>query len=130
MLLYYLYLVYVNLFKELFLFVYFRFESGCKGKHFIFNHQIISKVFSKIILKPKTVLPAKRSAKIILLKPNLQIIQEIYFQKITDQNRPRSQHVKLLTPRFSYKAGAKVQDFHIQSKYLCLLFYKQTHFLY
>jgi len=58
------------------------------------------------------------------------MFRKIYFQKKTDQNRPRSQHVKLLTPRFSYKAGAKVQDFNIQSKYLCLLFYKNIHFLY
>ena len=33
-----------NRFKELF-FMCFRLKSGCKGKRFIFNHQMFSKVF-------------------------------------------------------------------------------------
>ena len=33
-----------NRFKELF-FMRFRLKSGCKGKRFIFNHQMFSKVF-------------------------------------------------------------------------------------
>ena len=38
-----------NRFKELF-FMCFRLKSGCKGKRFIFNHQMFSKVFLNFFL--------------------------------------------------------------------------------
>ena len=52
-----------NRFKELF-FMCFRLKSGCKGKRFIFNHQIFSKVFFQFLsggwlYAPKGLIPSR-----------------------------------------------------------------------
>ena len=39
-----------NRFKDLF-FMCFRLKSGCKGKRFIFNHQMFSKVFFELFFQ-------------------------------------------------------------------------------
>ena len=48
-----------NRFKELF-FMCFRLKSGCKGKRFIFNHQMFSKVFFEFFFR-RLVACSKRS---------------------------------------------------------------------
>ena len=52
-----------NRFKELF-FMCFRLKSGCKGKRFIFNHQMFSKVFFQFLsggwlYAPKGLIPSR-----------------------------------------------------------------------
>ena len=116
----------------------FRFKSGCKGKGFIFNYQTFSEVFfifffllisqalyakGKECIKEKTkaVFFANRTAKIRTLFIILQNFLEVFFVLFFKRNLAFSlcQFCKAF---FSWKAGAKVRPFGIQSKYIKLFF--------
>ena len=116
----------------------FRFKSGCKGKGFIFNYQTFSEVFfyfffllisqalyakGKECIKEKTkaVFFANRAAKIRTLFIILQNFSEVFFVLFFKRNFAFSlcQFCKAF---FSWKAGAKVRPFRIQSKYIKLFF--------
>ena len=116
----------------------FRFKSGCKGKGFIFNYQTFSEVFfyfffllisqalyakGKECIKEKTkaVFFANRTAKIRTLFIILQNFSEVFFVLFFKCNLAFSlcQFCKAF---FSWKAGAKVHPFGIQSKYIKLFF--------
>ena len=116
----------------------FRFKSGCKGKGFIFNYQTFSEVFfyfffllisqalyakGKECIKEKTkaVFFANRTAKIRTLFIILQNFSEVFFVLFFKRNFAFSlcQFCKAF---FSWKAGAKVHPFSIQSKYIKLFF--------
>ena len=116
----------------------FRFKSGCKGKGFIFNYQTFSEVFfyfffllisqalyakGKECIKEKTkaVFFANRTAKIRTLFIILQNFSEVFFVLFFKRNFAFSlcQFCKAF---FSWKAGAKVRPFGIQSKYIKLFF--------
>ena len=115
----------------------FRFKSGCKGKGFIFNYQTFRKFFSFFLFthfsgslcerermykrKTKTVFFANRTAKIRTLFIILQNFSEVFFVLFFKRNFAFSlcQFCKAF---FSWKAGAKVRPFGIQSKYIKLFF--------
>ena len=116
----------------------FRFKSGCKGKGFIFNYQTFSEVFFLFFLfthfsgslcerermykrKTKAVFFANRTAKIRTLFIILQNFSEVFFVLFFKRNFAFSlcQFCKAF---FSWKAGAKVHPFGIQSKYIKLFF--------
>ena len=115
----------------------FRFKSGCKGKDFIFNHQTFSEVFLFFLFthfsgslcerermykrKTKAVFFANRTAKIRTLFIILQNFSEVFFVLFFKHNLAFSlcQFCKAF---FSWKAGAKVHPFRIQSKYIKLFF--------
>ena len=116
----------------------FRFKSGCKGKGFIFNYQTFSEVFfyfffllisqalyakGKECIKEKTkaVFFANRTAKIRTLFIILQNFLEVFFVLFFKRNLAFSlcQFCKAF---FSWKAGAKVHPFRIQSKYIKIFF--------
>ena len=116
----------------------FRFKSGCKGKGFIFNYQTFSEVFFIFFLfthfsgslcerermykrKTKAVFFANRTAKIRTLFIILQNFSEVFFVLFFKRNFAFSlcQFCKAF---FSWKAGAKVRPFRIQSKYIKLFF--------
>lgn len=115
----------------------FRFKSGCKGKRFIFNYQTFSEVFSVFLFirfsdslcerermykrKTKAVFFANRTAKIRTLFIILQNFLEVFFVLFFKRNLAFSlcQFCKAF---FSWKAGAKVHPFRIQSKYIKLFF--------
>ena len=116
----------------------FRFKSGCKGKGFIFNYQTFSEVFFYFFLfthfsgslcerermykrKTKAVFFANRTAKIRTLFIILQNFSEVFFVLFFKCNLAFSlcQFCKAF---FSWKAGAKVRPFGIQSKYIKLFF--------
>ena len=116
----------------------FRFKSGCKGKGFIFNYQTFSEVFLFFLFthfsgslcerermykrkKTKTVFFANRTAKIRTLFIILQNFSEVFFVLFFKRNFAFSlcQFCKAF---FSWKAGAKVHPFGIQSKYIKLFF--------
>ena len=116
----------------------FRFKSGCKGKGFIFNYQTFSEVFfyfffllisqalyakGKECIKEKTkaVFFANRTAKIRTLFIILQNFLEVFFVLFFKRNFAFSlcQFCKAF---FSWKAGAKVRPFGIQSKYIKIFF--------
>ena len=115
-----------------------RFKSGCKGKGFIFNYQTFSEVFFLFFLfthfsdslcerermykrKTKAVFFANRTAKIRTLFIILQNFLEVFFVLFFKRNLAFSlcQFCKAF---FSWKAGAKVRPFGIQSKYIKLFF--------
>ena len=115
----------------------FRFKSGCKGKGFIFNYQTFSEVFLFFLFthfsgslcerermykrKTKAVFFANRTAKIRTLFIILQNFSEVFFVLFFKRNFAFSlcQFCKAF---FSWKAGAKVHPFGIQSKYIKLFF--------
>ena len=114
----------------------FRFKSGCKGKGFIFNYQTFSEVFFLFThfsgslcerermykrKKTKAVFFANRTAKIRTLFIILQNFLEVFFVLFFKRNLAFSlcQFCKAF---FSWKAGAKVRPFGIQSKYIKLFF--------
>ena len=115
----------------------FRFKSGCKGKGFIFNYQTFSEVFLFFLFthfsgslcerermykrKTKAVFFANRTAKIRTLFIILQNFSEVFFVLFFKRNFAFSlcQFCKAF---FSWKAGAKVHPFSIQSKYIKLFF--------
>ena len=113
----------------------FRFKSGCKGKGFIFNYQTFSEVFFFLLIsqalyakgkecikeKTKAVFFANRTAKIRTLFIILQNFSEVFFVLFFKRNFAFSlcQFCKAF---FSWKAGAKVHPFGIQSKYIKLFF--------
>ena len=116
----------------------FRFKSGCKGKGFIFNYQTFSEVFFNFSFyagfsgslcerermykrKTKAVFFANRTAKIRTLFIILQNFLEVFFVLFFKRNLAFSlcQFCKAF---FSWKAGAKVRPFGIQSKYIKLFF--------
>ena len=113
----------------------FRFKSGCKGKGFIFNYQTFSEVFFLFThfsgslcerermykRKTKAVFFANRTAKIRTLFIILQNFLEVFFVLFFKRNLAFSlcQFCKAF---FSWKAGAKVHPFRIQSKYIKLFF--------
>ena len=113
----------------------FRFKSGCKGKGFIFNYQTFSEVFFLFThfsgslcerermykRKTKAVFFANRTAKIRTLFIILQNFLEVFFVLFFKRNLAFSlcQFCKAF---FSWKAGAKVRPFRIQSKYIKLFF--------
>ena len=116
----------------------FRFKSGCKGKGFIFNYQTFSEVFfyfffllisqalyakGKECIKEKTkaVFFANRTAKIRTLFIYNPKLFGSFFVLFFKCNLAFSlcQFCKAF---FSWKAGAKVHPFSIQSKYIKLFF--------
>ena len=115
----------------------FRFKSGCKGKGFIFNYQTFSKVFLFFLFthfsgslcerermykrKTKTVFFANRTAKIRTLFIILQNFSEVFFVLFFKCNLAFSP-CQFCKAFFSWKAGAKVRPFRIQSKYIKLFF--------
>ena len=115
----------------------FRFKSGCKGKGFIFNYQTFSEVFfifsfysflrlsmrkgKNVLKKNKGRFLCESDCKDRTLFIILQNFLEVFFVLFFKRNFAFSlcQFCKAF---FSWKAGAKVHPFSIQSKYIKLFF--------
>ena len=116
----------------------FRFKSGCKGKALFLTTKLFRKFFFIFFLfthfsgslcerermykrKTKAVFFANRTAKIRTLFIILQNFSEVFFVLFFKRNFAFSlcQFYKAF---FSWKAGAKVRPFGIQSKYIKLFF--------
>ena len=112
----------------------FRFKSGCKGKGFIFNYQTFSEVFfsfsfyagfsgslcererryERITLANFLCESDCKDKNFIYYKPNF-FGSFLFFSLSGDSAFSLSQFFKAF---FSWKAGAKVAPFGIQSKYI------------
>ena len=112
----------------------FRFKSGCKGKGFIFNYQTFSEVFSFYsflrlsMRKGKNVL--KKNKGRFLCESDCKDKNFIYYTPklfgsffvLFFKRNLAFSLCQFCKAFFSWKAGAKVRPFRIQSKYIKLFF--------
>ena len=115
----------------------FRFKSGCKGKGFIFNHQTFSEVFFIFsfysflwlsMRKGKNVL--KKNKGRFLCESDCKDKNFIYYPPklfgsffvLFFKHNLAFSLCQFCKAFFSWKAGAKVHPFRIQSKYIKLFF--------
>ena len=115
----------------------FRFKSGCKGKGFIFNHQTFSEVFLFFsfysflwlsMRKGKNVL--KKNKGRFLCESDCKDKNFIYYPPklfgsffvLFFKHNLAFSLCQFCKAFFSWKAGAKVRPFRIQSKYIKLFF--------
>ena len=113
----------------------FRFKSGCKGKGFIFNYQTFSEVFFSFysflrlsMRKGKNVL--KKNKGRFLCESDCKDKNFIYYTPklfgsffvLFFKRNLAFSLCQFCKAFFSWKAGAKVRPFGIQSKYIKLFF--------
>ena len=115
----------------------FRFKSGCKGKGFIFNYQTFSEVFL-VFLFTRFLWLSMRKGKNVLKKNKGRFLCEsdckdknfIYYPPklfgsffvLFFKHNFAFSLCQFCKAFFSWKAGAKVRPFSIQSKYIKLFF--------